>query len=400
MKNRILLLLPLFTCMVLVTNAQLFKKLKEKAKDAIAPKKADTETNNTAGTTSNNTDEAVPTEKTKGKKWEPTPNAVKLFTLEKGETFLYDETKVTAVSGKLIYSFVLVNSKYQYFLIEDGKRSGPYKEAPLQAMQIKSEKKTEDEDGSDNDGDNDKIEIGGDKKDPVAMQYSKTISNKLYIVFNGKNFGPYDYVAKMKVSADKKKFWATVVIGGQSEMMSKMGMGNSFLVNEAGVKQTGGDGASIPVKMMVSNSFTAAAVSVMDSKDQKAITISSANKKQESNLADLYAGNKTMLLVADNGDIISIPSQSPTQLLVNGTEAAAFKVPVTNMQRLFIVPDYKKSVFYQKGKLYRGDGSEEALSGVTFLKIVTVNNETAIYYYKIHVTDAGDKDVYVCKKVI
>ena len=41
-----------------------------------------------------------------------------------------------------------------------------------------------------------KIEIGSEKKDPVAKQYSKTIANKLYIVFNGKNFGPYDFVGK------------------------------------------------------------------------------------------------------------------------------------------------------------------------------------------------------------
>lgn len=68
MKKKILLLLPLFTCMVLVTNAQLLRKLKEKAKDAIAPKKADAETTNSSGNATNTNDEAVPAEKSKGKK--------------------------------------------------------------------------------------------------------------------------------------------------------------------------------------------------------------------------------------------------------------------------------------------------------------------------------------------
>ena len=114
----------------------------------------------------------------------------------------------------------------------------------------------------------------------------------------------------------------------------------------------------------------------------------------------MFSDNKSMLTVADNGDIISILSQSPTQLMVNGEEAAAFKVPLKNLNRLFIMPDYKKSVYYQKGKLYRADGSEEALTGVTFPKFVNINNQPTIYYYKIQQTETGDKDVYLCKKIL
>jgi hypothetical protein len=117
-------------------------------------------------------------------------------------------------------------------------------------------------------------------------------------------------------------------------------------------------------------------------------------------LMDIYSDGKSVMLIADNGDIISVPSQSPTQLLVNGDEAASFKIPVTNMRRLFIMPDYKKSVYYAKGRLYHGDGTEEKLTGVAFPKIVTANNQPVIYYYKIAVTDNGDKDVYLCKKII
>ncbi len=383
------------------TQAQLFKKLKEKAEKTLEPKKK-TETQTTSSEEKQqNNEEPSPTSSNKTKvKWQPTQDCSKLFTLDKGESFYYDETKVYAINGKLSTAFVVTNKKYEYFLIEDGKRTGPFKEAPVNQMNIVSDKTLDEGDGDGDNKDDDKIDIGNDRKDPIAQQYSKTISNKLYIVFNGKNFGPYDYVAKMKLSPDKKKFWAAVIIGGVNEMMTKMGMGNSFLVNEAGVKQKGGDQSSFAVKMMVSQNFASAALTVMDNAAQKAITISSTGKKQESNISDLYSNGNSMMKIAENGDVISIPAQSPTQLMVNGDEAATFKVPVKGMSRLFLMNDYKKSVYYANGKLYRGDGSEEALTGVTFPKFATVNNQPAIYYYKIHETETGDKDIYLCKKIL
>ncbi len=379
------------------SQAQLFNKLKEKAAKALEPKK---KTETTTAEKQEAAEEAPTTAKKIKAKWQPTSDCSKLFTLENGERFYYDETKVFSSNGKVSTAFVVTNKQYEYFLIEDGKRTGPFKEPPLKQMNIVSDKKNAEEDGDNNNDEDEKIEMGSDKKDPVALQYSKTISNKLYIVFNGKNFGPYDFVGKMKLSADKKKFWAAVVIGGASAITAKMGMGNSFLINEAGVKQKGGDQNSFAMKMMVSQNFSAAALSIMDNAGQKVMTISSTGKKQEGTITDLYSNGKSGMMIADNGDIVSIPSQSPTQLLVNGDEAASFKVPVVGMNRLFLMSDYKKSVYYSKGKLYRGDGSEEALSGVTFPKFVSINNQPTICYYKIHETETGDKDVYLCKKIL
>lgn len=396
MKKVFLLLLVCFG--INTVQAQLFKKLKEKAQKALEPSASNkTEDKPTETPT---TEQPVSQAKSSASKWQPSANDEKLFTLEKGESFFYDETKVIAANGKISYAFVVQNKNREYFLIEDGKRSGPFRQAPVDQMNIVSDKKDENEDSGSGSDDQESIQLGNDKKDPVTAQYSKMISNKLYIVFNGKNFGPYDFVAKMRVSPDKKKFWAAVVIGGQNEMMTKMGMGNSFLVNEAGAKVKGGDQNSMPARLMVSKNFGAAALSIMDNAGQKVITVSSGGKKQEGSMTDLYSGNKSSISVAENGDILSVPSQSPTQLLVNGDEAAAFKIPVTNMNRLFILPDYKKSIYYQGGKLYRGDGSEEALTGVTFPKFVNLNNQPAIYYYKIYQTDSGDKDIYLCKKVL
>jgi hypothetical protein len=108
-------------------------------------------------------------------KWVPTPNCEKVFSLAKDETFLFDETKVIASNGKLSYAFVITNKKYEYFFIEDGKRSGPFNQAPVNQLHIRSDKIETEEYGS---ADDEKIEISNDQKDPVAMQYSKTINNQ------------------------------------------------------------------------------------------------------------------------------------------------------------------------------------------------------------------------------
>jgi hypothetical protein len=222
----------------------------------------------------------------------------------------------------------------------------------------------------------------------------------LHIVFNGKNYGPYDHVAKMMVSPDKKKFFALVTIGGASAMTAKMGMGNSFLVNEGTLKQKLSGPNSMPIRMLVSSGFKHCLGIVMDNATQKIFTITSTGKKTESGMEEMYAGGGSMLKVSDAGDIISIPAQSPTQILVNGDEAASFKVPITNSNRLFLLPDVNKSVYYEKGKLYRGDGSVEDVSYITFPKVVTLGKETALYYYKMRKNDSGDTEVFLCKKTL
>lgn len=370
------------------SQAQLLKKIKDKAQQAMEPKKG-SETNTPSGSPESSSQQ----ERSK-EKWTPGPNDQKVFTLESGETFLYDETRVYAKEGKLSYAFVLMNKKYQYFLVEDGNRSGPFDQPPVDRLYRNSPRQVADKEQDNN------ITIGNDKRDPVAQQYSKTINNQLFLVFNGKNYGPYDYVAKMLVSPDEKRFWAVVIIGGQVEMMAKMGMGNVFLVNEAGVKQKASADLAIPVKMFVSNEFKASALVTLDNATQKVQTVSSSGKIMEGSMSDLNNNDRSYTTVSDNGDIISVPSQSPRQLLVNGAEAAMFKVPVTNMLRLFIMPDYKKSVYYESGKIYRGDGSEESLSGILFPKMVALGKDQLICYYKILETENGAKDVYLCKKLL
>ncbi len=379
--------------MVQSTQAQLLKKLKDKAAKALEPKK---DNKNTEVSNESNNEPSGNIEKSTKKQVKPDSLACKVIgQLGEGETFLYDETSVIAQNNALSYSFVIVNKQYQYFLIENGNRTGPFKEAP-----IKSAKRSdEDEDGGSSGKDDDNISIGDDKKDPVAQQYSKTIGGKLHIVFNGKNYGPYDYVAKMILSPDKKHFFAITTIGGESPMTAKMGMGNTYMVSDAGLKKQIGSGTTMPMKLIVSNGFKHCKGTVMDSKSQKIITTSSTGKQEEGSMSDVYSSNN-ISLVDDNGDIITVPSQSPTQILLNGTEVASFKVPIKNRNNLFLMPDVSKSVYYQKGRIYRPDGTEEKLTGIVFPKAVTINKITSLYYYKLYKNETGVTDIYLCKKVL
>jgi hypothetical protein len=70
------------------------------------------------------------------------------------------------------------------------------------------------------------------------------------------------------------------------------------------------------------------------------------------------------------------------------------------MDRLFLTPDISKSVYYEKGKLYKADGTEESLSGILFPKVLTVKNITTVYYFKIYKNESGARVVYLCKKVL
>lgn len=374
------------------SSAQLLKKLKEKAERSLEGKKKNNNESNGDNSSSASSSSSSSSSKSSNAKEAATPpaNGTVVFSLGADEQLLYDETAIIAGSTGVSYRFIIKNSKYEYFLIDNGTRTGPFKVPPLKSSNVSS-----DDPGNSND-----VSMG-DSKDPVAIQYTKTIGGKLHIVFNGKNYGPYDHVSKMVVSPDKKQFFAVVTIGGTNAMTTKMGMGNIYMISSGGLKQkAGGGGTSMPMKFYVSESFTQCMVTVMDQATQKVFTATSAGKQTEGSMADLYSSGESKTIVSDKGDIITIPSQSPTQILVNGNEAASFKVPIENISRLFITPDVSKSIYYTNGKLYKADGSEVSLSGIVFPKVVTTGNITAVYYFKVFKNESGAKDVYLCKKEI
>lgn len=392
----------LLTALAFTVNAdaQLLKKLKDKAEKAIEgkPKQSSNSSNNNNNSDAKEDNQSSGSSNSMQSKEPAAPpsNGTVVFTLDHDEILYYDETAIMAKNNAVNYLFVVGNKKYEYFLIDNGTRTGPFKEAPP----IKSMKLSDDEFASANNNDDEKLNMGGEQKDPVSMQYTKTIGGKLHIAFNGKNYGPYDYVSKMLVSPDKKQFFALVVMGGESPMMYKMGMGQYYMVNEKGLKQKIGGDLGVGLKFSASKSFAHCMASVMDNKTQQIYTVTSAGKATDGTMADLYSGEKNKTMVSDKGDIISIPAQSPTQILVNGDEAARFSVPIKSMDRLFLMPDVSKSVYYSGGKLHKADGTTISTKGILYPKVVTVNNEVVMYYFKVYQNESGAKDVYLCKTVI
>ena len=350
------------------SKAQLLQRIRDKAVQSIDLKK----TNNNNSSSKQKT---VQTENNINNTEEPSANCSLIFTLDKEEKFFHDESRIIAKNNILNYAFVIRNMKKEFFLIEDGKRTGPFTESPIVSSKKRpsgiQEVISED------------IKMGNAQKDPMTAQYSKTIDGKLFVVFNGKNYGPYDHIAKILVSPDKSRFFAAVTIGGENNMMAKMGMGNSFMVNNNGLKMQAGKGTFVPMKFYASRNFNYCMITVMDQKTQIVSTVTSAGKRTETSMADLFSTNAKVTFVSDNGDIVTVPDQSPTQILVNGKEVASFATSILSPERLFLMPDYSKSVYYDAGKLYRGNGTEENLTGILFPKVITINNETAIYYFKV-----------------
>ena len=78
---------------------------------------------------------------------------------------------------------------------------------------------------------------------------------------------------------------------------------------------------------------------------------------------------------------------------------ASFSTSILSAEKLFLMPDYSKSVYYDAGKLYRGNGTEENWTGILFPKVITINNETAVYYFKVIKKETDSKDVYLCKNI-
>jgi hypothetical protein len=375
--------------------AQLLKKLKEKAEKSLEGKsktrtESSSDDNSSAAPASSSSGSSSASKSSSTKEPATAPaNGKVVFSLNSDETILYDETAIIASTTGVNYQFIVKNSKYEYFLVSNGERTGPFKNPPLKSS------------NAGNEGSSDENDVSmGDKKDETAIQYAKTIGGKLHLVFNGKNYGPYDHVSKMVVSPDRKSFFASVTMGGQNAMTTKMGMGNTYIVGSNGAKQKAGSGSTIPMKFYVSESFTQAMVVVMEQTSQKLFTVTTSGKQMEASMTDVYSGGENKTMVSDKGDIISIPSQSPRQILVNGDEAASFKIPIENINRLTITPDVSKSVYYANGKLYKADGTEVALSGILFPKVITAGNVTAVYYFKIFKNESGVKDVYLCKKEI
>jgi hypothetical protein len=322
--------------------------------------------------------------KSKEKKNEPqTPptNGTLAFTLDEGERIMYDEASITGSKNNLSWKFVTYSKEGKYFLIDNGNRTGPFDDSPITSKRAESG-----ESGS-------ASSLEGDEK--VAKKYTKLANGKPTIVFNGKTYGPYLMVQSMVVSADKQHFFAVALEGNSMMDMSK---GKGVLFSEKGKQELPG----MPFKLKASPGFSVAVATVMDMKaanngNSNYVMVNSKGKK--SGPIDIMSSGGDDWL-DEEGNVYSIPSQSPTELLVNGVGVAKFDIEIEK-SRLVIAPDPSKSIMYMNGKIYNADGTISKSEKAIYPSIVMINNVMNLCWFQLYKNPAtNQKEVYVCKKPI
>ncbi len=372
--KKVFIFICLFASITLV-NAQLFKKLKDKAANALdkkpeEKKPADADNNTNAGS---NADNAA--NKTAKVPAAPPANGSLSFTLDDGERFMYDEAKIYVLKGtQLGWQFVTQKGK-EFYLIDNGNRTGPFSVPSIESANSSS--------NLNDDGDGEK----------VAKEYTKTVNGKLMLVFNGKSYGPFFMISEMQVSADKKHFFALVIEGASLTAMSD----GSSLISDIGTSPLKLNG--IGTKLMVSHNFKHAIAAVMDTKGKGEVYMVTSEGKKTGPVDMMSAmGSNGETWLSDDGTVYSIPSQSPRELVVNGNGVAKFAVDISR-SRLAIAPDPAKSVFYDEGTLYRGDGTKEVDKNVVFPHIAAINGALYLCWFQVYKNpETNKKDVYVCKK--
>ncbi len=318
---------------------------------------------------------------TKEKKNEPqTPpaNGSLAFTLDEGERIMYDESSIKGSNNDLSWKFVTYKEG-KYFLIDNGKRTGPFDDSPIQSKKAESGES----------GGTSSLE--GDEK--TAKKYTKLANGKPTIVFNGKTYGPFLMVQSMVVSADKQHFFAVALEGNS---IADMGKGKGVLFSEKGKQELPG----MAFKLKASPEFTVAVATVMDVKaasngNANYLMVNSKGKKLGT--VDLMNSSGDDWL-DEEGNVYSIPSQSPTELLVNGVSVAKFDIEIVK-SHLVIAPDPAKSIMYVGGKIYNADGTISKSEKAIFPSIVMINKVMHLCWFQLYKNPTNNaKEIYVCKK--
>ena len=370
LMKRIILSLVIMGCIAAPTaHAQLLKKLKDKA-NSVLEKKTDTDPKETekpvSGNNNSNNNSGSSTVKAP-------PNASECtlaVTLDAGEVLMYDETKVYLTDGKTVGWKIVTQKDKKFYLIDNGTRTGPFDEPPLNSISPNA-KHSNDLEGS----------------DVTAKKYTKLENGKPTIQFNGKTYGPYFMIMEMVVSEDKKHFFATAIEG------TNIAAGGVLVSENAKQKLPG-----MASKLKVSYNFKYAMCMAMDiSNGGNAYFITNTGKK--TGPYDMMAA----MQMADgwldeNGNIITIPQQSPTELLVNGVSVAKFDIEI-DKDKLIMSPDPAKSVVFDDGVVYKGDGTKVKADHVLYPHFVTLNNVINICWFQLYKNpQTNNKEIYVCKK--
>jgi hypothetical protein len=202
-------------------------------------------------------------------------------------------------------------------------------------------------------------------------------------------------IQSMVVSADKQHFYAVALEGNSVADMAK---GKGVLFSEKGKTELPG----MAFKLKASPEFSVAVATVMDMKaanngNTNYVMVNSKGKK--SGPIDIMSSGGDDWL-DEEGNVYSIPSQSPTELLVNGVGVAKFDVEIER-SRLIVAPNPAKSIMYKGGKIYNADGTISKSEKAVYPSIVMINNVMHLCWFQLYKNPTtNQREIYVCKKPI
>ena len=365
MKPSLILIALLFAT---ASQAQLLKKLKDKVEQKVE-KKVTTETATTTPDDSGNTTNLDP--KTVA------DEAIKIYTLEEGETFFYDESSLAGGKNKLI-----VKTRNGFKIIENGQVTPVKQLTPEQAKGGMGYVYTKNE-------------------EPKREDYVKMNAKyQTIVVFNGKTYGPFMMLMTFVLSPDKSNFYAVVgvnekqvnyyLIDANNRKALLPTISQSILISE--------DGKSAAA-IIIASLINAKKGGNMDTGNTSwyAYNINGTNLGPLPNYGDeMWVGN--------DGTVFTIPAANAkaSQLFANGKPAVTFPEKVVNQtmfsrishDNVLVGSNPAKAAVLIRSGLGFADGRYFTYNAFRPEKI-TVAGKSYLTWFMVF-----GKDVYACKNAL
>ncbi|HKG07161.1 MAG TPA: hypothetical protein VKB19_11915 [Pedobacter sp.] len=350
------------------SHAQFLNKLKKKAEAAIN-KNTENQSNENEGSESNasNSDDAPAARRTRTSSAEKSTasKGVKygsvLFSLGTGEQLCYNEQSLKIVNNQAVIKVITKQNK-EYYLYENGEKSGPFKTAPVDQLP------------------------GWPFRNPDRQNAEKSTDWQPYLrsgvlTVDGKNQGTYMNLTAFYHNKEKKKFY------GIAMNMEKSAV-NNYFISHLGKRKL----PLIAGELYVSENDESAAVRV-----NKTPFLGKTLEEQTKYVAndDFYllfpdGSNKGPFLEVQasksyldaQGNFIEI-SNSRKTIYLNGEEVLKMDSGLNGEGKLFKSADAKSVAWFERGTLFFADGEKVEMAvqpaisvegGKTILNWITIQN--------------------------
>lgn len=228
-------------------EAQLLKKLKDKANEQINKATGINSTDNTSTSSASNQSSSSSSSGFSSDQLKNVESTT-IYQLAEGERIDYRESRIMVGSGNKISGLVIVDKTGSRYVVENGIKKGPFpaKSVPLDFLK------------RDNEAKDSQQAYDANEMISIYQNYVKSDDDKSYIQFNGKKFGPFSLLEAMKVNPQKTKFVALVSNDISDDQKEK------YLINQDGKKVLISKSAQLTGQMVVSPTFSDAAFWGMD----------------------------------------------------------------------------------------------------------------------------------------